>query len=334
MNALADFLAAQAPGMAILAGAHGRSEAQLVQLGASNLQARELIYLAGIYFGPTSSSRRQRNAQGSAHSLSTLTMIEGYISRIPRQRDKWKVREALCTSTLPADKLKAKARAMAKEYAKPREPQEGVRITRRRQALWSLTVTCKQDMIADIFSALKPEAPVQSFYEGFFSGAHKPVAGSHVVITLDEFVEIAQGGGEEIQLRMTNGASISGADFVSRVLSAHGLVSLVHPYEGPVNLYRTRRFANEKQRLLAAAENPTCAWPGCNHPADSAQVHHLTSWARGGDTNIGNLVTCCAYHNGINDDSPPGSSPKTSRGKLARIRGKITWLPPWASPVS
>ncbi len=55
--------------------------------------------------------------------------------------------------------------------------------------------------------------------------------------------------------------------------------TLVHPHEGPVNLYLTKRFANRKQRLMAGAENPTCAWPrqkGFRH-VDQASLEFLTS---------------------------------------------------------
>ena len=101
----------------------------------------------------------------------------------------------------------------------------------------------------------------------------------------------------------------------------------VHPYEGAVNLYRTERMANEKQRLMAAAENPVCPWAECNYPADKCQVHHLQAWRHGGDTNMANLATCCPYHNGVNDDDP--NAPPV-RGRLVRRRGRVVWQPPWA----
>ena len=106
-----------------------------------------------------------------------------------------------------------------------------------------------------------------------------------------------------------------------------GLITLVHPFEGAVNLYRTERMANEKQRLMAAAENPVCPWAECNYPADKCQVHHLQAWRHGGDTNMANLATCCPYHNGVNDDDP--NAPPV-RGRLVRRRGRVVWQPPWA----
>ena len=110
-----------------------------------------------------------------------------------------------------------------------------------------------------------------------------------------------------------------------------GYVTLVHPVEGPVNLYRTARVATDKQRMMAAAENPRCAWPGCNQPADLSQIHHLTAWSRGGETNMKNLVVCCAYHNGINDDDP---NKPTGRGYVFRMKDGIGYIPPWGAPIT
>ncbi|MDU7512557.1 MAG: HNH endonuclease signature motif containing protein, partial [Corynebacterium sp.] len=108
-------------------------------------------------------------------------------------------------------------------------------------------------------------------------------------------------------------------------------ITLVHPYEGAVNLYRTERMASEKQRLMAAAENPVCPWPACNYPADKCQVHHLQAWRHGGETNMSNLATCCPYHNGVNDDDP--NAPPV-RGRLVRRRGRVVWQPPWADTAA
>lgn len=44
---------------------------------------------------------------------------------------------------------------------------------------------------------------------------------------------------------------------------------------------------------------------------------------------ISNLTIACPYHNGVNDDDP--HAPPV-RGRLHRHRGRIEWLPPWASP--
>ena len=150
---------------------------------------------------------------------------------------------------------------------------------------------------------------------------------TNVIVTLDELTEVLRDDGDDIILKMTNGATMKGKDLVTALLADAGLVTLVHPYHGPANLYRLSRLANEKQRLMAMAEMPTCAWPGCSHPADRAQVHHLKAWKFGGSTNPENLTIACPYHNGVNDDDPS----KPRRGRLERVNGKIRRIPPWAT---
>lgn len=211
-------------------------------------------------------------------------------------------------------------------------PQRGVRMTRRKGGPSTLSITGDSDFIADLHSTIGEDSPLEAVDRIFFrGGATRPVASTNIVIHLDELDEILNGGGEEVTLQMTNGAEISGAKLVEKKLAEVGLVTLIHPFEGPVNLYRTSRFASEKQRLMAAAENPSCPWVECNYPADKCQVHHLQAWKHGGETNMDNLTIACPYHNGVNDDDP--HAPPV-RGRLHRHRGRIEWLPPWASPPS
>lgn len=163
---------------------------------------------------------------------------------------------------------------------------------------------------------------------GSVTEAKQVVSGlrTNIIIPLDELTDILNDDGDEVLLKMTNGATMTGKDLVSRTLADEGLITLVDPYEGPINLYRTSRMANEKQRLMAMAQNPTCAWEGCNHPAETAQIHHIKAWKFGGLTNPANLATACPYHNGVNDDDPS----KPRRGRLERVNGKVRRIPPWA----
>ena len=38
-----------------------------------------------------------------------------------------------------------------------------------------------------------------------------------------------------------------------------------------------------------------CAFPGCNRPPRWCQVHHVTPWSDGGDTNPDNGVLLCSF---------------------------------------
>ena len=246
---------------------------------------------------------------------------------MPTLFDAWVLREQLCTTKATAGALEKLAQS--KVPKKKRKVKPGVRIIRRKDAPWTLAIDGSSSFIADLHAAVenqdkKPLDVVEDTFFGSDTGQRSTVV-TNVIVRLEDYVRIVNGDGEEITLQMTNGATLTGAQYVRRTLKEHGLITLVSPYEGAVNLYRTERFANAKQRLMAGAENPVCPWPRCAKPADECQIHHLEPWLHGGLTNIANLSTACAYHNGANDDDP--NAPPL-RGRLARTNGQIRWQPP------
>ena len=83
------------------------------------------------------------------------------------------------------------------------------------------------------------------------------------------------------------------ADFI---LTVDGATAL------PLNLYRTNRLASLAQRITLLAVQGVCAWTGCTAPLTQAEIHHITSWLRGGDTNIDNLAALCRTHHRCNND--------------------------------
>lgn len=116
-------------------------------------------------------------------------------------------------------------------------------------------------------------------------------------------------------------AGVANAAKTANVMLKDGdRITLVAPERGPVNLYRVKRLASPKQRRMLEAETTRCAWPGCGRPASECQVHHLQEFAKGGETNPENMTLLCAYHNGVNG--------QRGRGRMARISGRVTWLPP------
>src|SRR5699024_6183876 len=96
-------------------------------------------------------------------------------------------------------------------------------------------------------------------------------------------------------------------------------VGLFHPTAGPVNLYETR-FASDKLRTLAMAENLVCPWPDCNVPADRCQVHHIDAHNNGGHTKPSNLTMLCKYHNSVNNDGTDSDPNKRRPGKPKRSK--------------
>ncbi|MER0102017.1 HNH endonuclease signature motif containing protein [Corynebacterium sp. KPL2734] len=375
MNALQTFLRGLAPGMDIIADCHGMSVRALIAAGCPDTTATRLLTLAETYFGTTAFRRQQRESiaasRANGHSLTALLTIERHAAKLKKKRDAWALRRELCGMKGKVSDIDKRGRARVKELKGPVKRQPGVKIYRRADGPWTMSITGPSADIADMHAAIDKDAPlasVQNIFHG--EAAARPSVTTNVVLRLDELDRIVDfgsgspsgssskpgsssnaraGSGSnaaadpsanlgadsaygsdsdgDVVVQLTNGATMTGAELVRRAFTEHGYVTLIHPVEGPVNLYRTSRFASAKQRLMAAAENPVCPWPECRYPADECQVHHLNAWKNGGETNPRNLTIACPYHNGVNDDDP--NAPPL-RGHLARVNGTIRWLPPWA----
>ena len=77
------------------------------------------------------------------------------------------------------------------------------------------------------------------------------------------------------------------ADIIPTVLDASGAV---------LSLGRSRRVANENQTVALIARDRGCSFPGCQHPPEWCERHHILAWINGGLTNLDNLTLLCAYH--------------------------------------
>ena len=63
-----------------------------------------------------------------------------------------------------------------------------------------------------------------------------------------------------------------------------------------LDLGRSRRIANKHQTLALIARDGGCSFPGCNHPPEWCERHHVISWRDNGRTNLQNLTLLCSYH--------------------------------------
>jgi len=58
---------------------------------------------------------------------------------------------------------------------------------------------------------------------------------------------------------------------------------------------RARRDPTTAQRMEIARRDKGCRFPSCTF-VDFTQVHHVTHWTKGGETNLDNLLTLCGRH--------------------------------------
>lgn len=125
MNALDRYLTALGQGMDIIAAARGLSERDVVQRGASDIAAREVVHLCDVYFGRCAFSAKQRTARSTTHPLDVLSLIEKFALRARTQRDAWAIRSELCEFRGSATALRKRARPFAGATAAPHSEERG-----------------------------------------------------------------------------------------------------------------------------------------------------------------------------------------------------------------
>lgn len=326
----------QRHGMDLLQEAAGLSKTQLIRLGLPRSVAAAWLRAADTWFGPTRSPRTQADAVRAArhnhHSLDTLRMIDRHARSLVDASSAWPLRLQLCQVSGTYEDVDAAGRALVAELNadQPAPPRRALSVSHQPARLTStLHYTDAEHVIAGIRAQLADAAdPAQAFHDLLHDGgATTPQLATTAIIALDDLDEIvrANDGSGDTLIARTDGSRMTGRDYVQAAFTEHDFAVLVHPLEGPVDAYRLARFANEKQRIMLAAENPVCPWEGCGKPADQCQGHHLDGWVHGAETNVRDMSMACGYHNGVNDDNP-NAPPR--RGRLARINGQIHWCPP------
>ncbi|MEZ5189995.1 MAG: DUF222 domain-containing protein [Schumannella sp.] len=86
-------------------------------------------------------------------------------------------------------------------------------------------------------------------------------------------------------------------DTVRRTICSAGAVPIMFDRNGQgVDLGRTVRLHTARQRLIIAARDGGCIFPGCDRPPSWCEVHHPETWHRGGGTSIENGVLLCRHH--------------------------------------
>ena len=314
-------------------------------------RVREWEGLHAVYFGKTSSRQKQRiareKAQRKGFSLDQLVLIERRIKKVASNRTRTKLRLMLLDATGNYKALARLARKIVPGTVKP--PRKQVTFTRSKAGCRTMAVTASDRDMSDLEHALmtgvdttKPVAPQMlvnflRLMRGYHAEGSPPEESAHgvpyavprplLLIPLPDWVKIHQGTGDETILQLTDGTSITGAEFLNQHYATaenHLEAATFHPEEGAVNLYRGRRLANEKQRVLARATSPVCPVPDCRHSADACEIHHITAWKHGGETNIANLAPLCRYHNRVNDDDPG----RSKRGRIVNVAGTPTWRSP------
>lgn len=349
MDKYEEFMALTSQTIGILKDMSKRSPYDMASDGMARKTAKSFTTPADALFGPTDSPRLQRESVALAEerglSLEYLEMVEKHAKKLKKRGAAWRLRAELIAfeGTFEEVEAYAKKRVMEKGGDKPK--QRGVRLGRVVDGLRTISITDTQRRITDLEKTLdaaikdddQPRSaallePFWDLVEGTGTGLIKPEYRTVIAIGIDDFAKVSCGKGEDVIVALSDGTTMTSTEFINAAMAGSLgdklYVGLFHPTAGPVNLYEAR-FASEKLRTLAMAENLVCPWPDCNGPADRCQVHHIDAHKHGGHTKPSNLTMLCKYHNGVNDDDGPRkkrkrpSPGKPKRGRMRRHRGKV-----------
>lgn len=325
--------AAQRHGADLLSEAFG---VPAEQLPLDKELARRVARAAEHFSGPAYSRYKKRAleaARRNRHGLDVLMLIAER-ARTLGIKHRYVFTEQLCNTAGDLTAISRRATQLRRRMQGPRVPDDGGRRILHGTKT-TIQFTGPAHEMSEIWESARLD-PLAWLTEN--RTIQRSTLTTNVVVELDEYMQVLSGQGDEVELRATNGAVLTGAEYVARRFAESSgaephaaelsgvelrngdYITLISAEQGPVNLYRVRRLASQKQRRMLEAETTQCAWPGCGRPASECQVHHLQEFARGGETNPENMSLLCPYHNGVNG--------QPNRGRMARVSGRVTWLPP------
>lgn len=344
MHILDIFRTLQSQGIGLPEAIGGMSKEDLVAHGISNSVAGRWLSLAATFFGPTRSDQLQKQCTAAAReagfSLDVLLVIDKN-ARALLKGDEWALRLELLALRGTVDEINQAAVALVRERNRLVEGAEAMAHGRRAvkggkntdaKGCRNLTIYGPERDIAALRAGWERSArqlragnPGLTYEQAMFDAA---MSGGravekltpHVVIGIGDWAKLVRDEGDDCVFALTDGTMITGAELVAKLMDDHHLVGLYDPVAGPVNLYRSRRLANDKQRALLDAESILCEGPGCTTPATESQNHHINAWNRGGFTNVRDMTKLCRRCNGRNDDDP--DAPPV-HGRVERQKGRI-----------
>jgi hypothetical protein len=129
----------------------------------------------------------------------------------------------------------------------------------------------------------------------FLEGSETPMVGGerpHISIHVDLAGLTGQSGG----MHETDGFVLDPFAVAQIVCDASVTRIVFGPNSEVLDVGRQTRVIPAALRRAVIARDRRCVRRGCDRPARWCDVHHLISWAEGGETVITNLCLLCRYH--------------------------------------
>ena len=89
----------------------------------------------------------------------------------------------------------------------------------------------------------------------------------------------------------TDGTPIPAARLLELADQAEIIPAVLNRSGAVLSLGRSRRIATRSQTLALIARDAGCSFPGCSHPPEWCERHHLQDWLHGGPTDLTNLAS-------------------------------------------
>lgn len=87
-----------------------------------------------------------------------------------------------------------------------------------------------------------------------------------------------------------------GMGAVHRFICEGGVVPILFDDDGrAINVGRTQRLFNDRQRIAIAARDGGCMIPECDRPPSWTEAHHINEFENGGRTDIDDGIALCRY---------------------------------------
>lgn len=152
--------------------------------------------------------------------------------------------------------------------------------------------------------------------------AHGTTARLTVTTTLEALTTgLADAGDPRLDGLLGSGERLSAAA-VRRLACDAEIIPAVLGTQGEVlDVGRTQRLVTTGVWNALVLRDRSCAFPGCNRLPIACDAHHITHWADGGTTALGNLVLLCRKHHTAIHRSPWTVS-------IDPTTGKPVWMPP------
>ncbi len=95
---------------------------------------------------------------------------------------------------------------------------------------------------------------------------------------------------------LDTGTDISAGEARRLACNAQLLPAVLGGPSIPLDLGRSARLFSEAQRTALGLRQQTCGAKGCDRPYAWTEIHHLSSWATGGKTDLDNAIGLCHFH--------------------------------------